>query len=77
MLYTKIASNRKKLTRPVTIQSTYNASDPIAWRQMHHWGLMKGLTEVKLRKGVQVLTLYLLTKGTWISPTLEFKPKSG
>jgi hypothetical protein len=23
--------------QPITIASTYNASDPIAWRQMHHW----------------------------------------
>ncbi len=69
--------NGKKLTGPVTVQSTYNASDPIAWRQMHHWGLMKSLIQVKLRKGVQVLTLHVLTKGHMNFAYLDFKPKSG
>jgi len=69
--------NGKKLTGPVTVQSTYNASDPIAWRQMHHWGLMKSLIQVKLRKGVRVLTLHVLTKGHMNFAYLDFKPKSG
>ena len=25
---------------------------PIAWRQWHHWGLMKDFVEVKLQKGI-------------------------
>jgi len=60
-----------------TIQPTYYAADPIAWRQMHHWGLMKGLIQVKLRKGVQVLTLHTLRKGHMNFAYLDFKPKSG
>src|SRR6202047_4304342 len=67
--------NGKKLTGGVTVQPTYNAADPIAWRQMHHWGLMKDLIQVKLRKGVQVLTLHVLTKGHMNFAYLDFKSK--
>jgi len=69
--------NGKKLTGRVTVLPTYNASDPIAWRQMHHWGLMKNLVKVKLKKGVQVLTLRVLTNGHMNFAYLDFKPKSG
>jgi hypothetical protein len=68
--------NGKKLTGAVTLTPTYNAADPIAWRQMHHWGLMKDLIQVKLHKGVQVLTLHVLTKGHMNFAYLDFKPKS-
>ena len=66
--------NGKKLTGAVDILSTYNAADPIAWRQMHHWGLMKNLVRVKLKKGVQVLTLHVLTNGHMNFAYLDFKP---
>ena len=46
----------------VAITSTYNASDPIAWRQMHHWGLAKGIVRMRLRSGMLVLPLRVLTK---------------
>jgi hypothetical protein len=67
--------NGKKLTGAVTILPTYSAADPIDWRQMHHWGLMKNLIQVKLRKGVQVLTLHTLTNGYMNYAYLDFKPK--
>jgi hypothetical protein len=67
--------NGKKLSGPVTLAPTYNAADPIAWRQMHHWNVMKDLIQVKLRKGVQVLTLHVLTKGHMNFAYLDFKPQ--
>lgn len=67
--------NGKQIGGPVTIASTYNASDPIAWRQMHHWGLAKDFVQIKLRKGVQVLTLRVLTKGHMNFAYLDFKPE--
>ena len=45
--------NGQKLTGPVNIVSTNNPADPIAWRQWHHWNIMKNLVEVKLPKGVE------------------------
>ena len=38
---------------------------------------MRSLIQVKLRKGVQVLTLRTLTKGHMNFAYLDFKPKSG
>jgi hypothetical protein len=67
--------NGKKLSDAVTLPPTYNAADPIAWRQMHHWNVMKDLIQVKLRKGVQVLTLHVLTKGHMNFAYLEFNPQ--
>jgi hypothetical protein len=67
--------NGKKLSGPVTLAPTYNAADPIAWRQMHHWNVMKDLIQVKLRKGVHVLTLHVLTKGHMNFAYLDFNPQ--
>lgn len=68
--------NGKKATGAITIAPTFNAADPIAWRQMHHWGLAKDLVQIKLHKGVQVLTLRVLTKGHLNFAYLDFKPKT-
>jgi len=67
--------NQKDLTGAINILSTYNAADPVAWRQWHHWNLIKDLVEVKLPKGVNVLTLHVLSKGNMNFAYLEFKPK--
>jgi hypothetical protein len=68
--------NGKKLIGAVTVVPTYNAADPIEWRQMHHWGLMRNLFEVKLHKGAQVLTLHTLTNGYLNYAYLDFEPKT-
>jgi hypothetical protein len=48
---------------PMAIVSTYNASDPIAWRQWHHWSVMKGVARIKLFAGKNVLTVHILAEG--------------
>jgi hypothetical protein len=50
-------------TGPLTITSTYDAADPIAWRQWHHWNVMKDLVRLKLAAGKNVLTIHILTEG--------------
>jgi hypothetical protein len=67
--------NGKKLTGPVEIVSTADPAEPIAWRQWHHWNLMKDMAEVKLPKGVSVLTLRVLTEGNMNLAYLDFEPK--
>jgi hypothetical protein len=66
--------NGKALTGPLSIVSTYNAADPVAWRQWHHWNVMKDVAQVKLPQGVNVLTLHILTKGNMNLAYLEFRP---
>ncbi len=67
--------NGKKLTGPVVIASTADPAEPIAWRQWHHWNLMKDMAEVKLPEGVSVLTLHVLTEGNMNLAYLDFEPK--
>jgi hypothetical protein len=55
--------NGRDATGPIAIASTYNAADPIAWRQWHHWNLAKDLVKVKLSAGKNVLTVHILTQG--------------
>src|SRR5580698_3198835 len=40
--------NGKDATGPLTIVSTANAADPIAWRQWHHWNVARNLVRVRL-----------------------------
>jgi len=66
----------KKLTGPVNVSSTSNAAEPIAWRQWHHWNLMKEFVQVNLPAGVHVLTLHVVSEGNMNFAYLDFKPQS-
>src|SRR5277367_5024139 len=49
--------NGESVTSPLTIPSTFNASDPLAWRQWHHWNIMANLVRLRLPAGKSVLTV--------------------
>jgi hypothetical protein len=55
--------NGEAQTGPASITSTFNAVEPIAWRQWHHWSVMKNLLHVKLVKGRNILTVHIVTEG--------------
>jgi hypothetical protein len=63
----------KDLTGPVTIESTFNAADPIAWRQWHHWNLARGIVKIPLPAGKNVLTVHILTQGNMNLAYFDFK----
>jgi hypothetical protein len=65
-------ANGKDATGPLTIPSTFNASDPIAWRQWHHWNIASALMKVKLPAGKSVLTVHILTTGNMNLAYFEF-----
>ncbi len=67
--------NGKELTGPISVLSTFNAADLIAWRQWHHWNVMKDFAEVTLPKGISVLTLHMVSKGNMNLAYLEFERK--
>jgi len=67
--------NGKLLVSPISIVSTRNDQEPIAWRQWHHWNVMTNLAEVELPKGVSVLTLHIVTEGNMNLAYLDFKPR--
>jgi len=67
--------NGKPLVSSISIVSTRNDQEPIAWRQWHHWNVTTNLAEVELPKGVSVLTLHILTEGNMNLAYLDFKSK--
>jgi len=67
--------NGKKLTDPLPIKSTFNAADPLAWRQWHHWNKMENIAQVHLPKGINVLTLRVVDQGNMNFDYLEFTPR--
>jgi hypothetical protein len=68
--------NGQPSTGALIIATTFNAVDPIAWRQWHHWNLAPGIAKVKLPKGKTVLTVHILTGGQMNLATLTFKKVS-
>jgi hypothetical protein len=66
--------NGKDATGPLTIKSTFNPAEPIAWRQWHHWNLAPGLVKVHLPAGKSVLTVHILTEGQMNLAYFDFKP---
>ena len=58
---------------PLTIHSTFNAADPIAWRQWHHWNIAKGIVKLRLPKGKSVLTVHILSGGNMNLAYFDFK----
>ena len=65
--------NGKDATGPLTIPTTFNAADPIAWRQWHHWNLLPGIARLKLPVGKSVLTVHILTGGNMNLAYFDFK----
>jgi hypothetical protein len=65
--------NGEDATGQLTIPSTYNASDPIAWRQWHHWNLAPGIVKVRVPAGKSVLTVHILTGGNMNLAYFDFK----
>ncbi len=68
-----LAVNGKDATGPLTIRSTANANDPIAWRQWHHWNIAKDLAKLKLSSGRNVLTVHVMTEGNMNFAYFDFR----
>lgn len=65
--------NGEPATGPLKIESTFDASDPIDWRQWHHWNVAAGIANVKLSRGKNVLTVHILTEGQMNLAYFDFK----
>jgi hypothetical protein len=65
--------NGRDVTGPVTIPSTFNQADPIAWRQWHHWDLARDVVKLRLPKGKSVLTVRILTQGNMNLAYFDFR----
>ena len=67
--------NGKPRTSPISILSTKNRQDPIAWRQWHHWNVLHDAAEIDLPKGISVLTVHILTQGNMNLAFFDFHRK--
>jgi hypothetical protein len=65
--------NGKLASGPLKIISTFNASDPIAWRQWHHWNITPDVVRLRLPAGKSVLTIRILTEGNMNLAYFDFK----
>ena len=67
--------NGQPLVPSINLISTSTDKDPLAWRQWHHWNVMTNIAELKLPKGLSVLTVRIVTEGNMNLAWLDFKPK--
>jgi len=63
----------KAWMKPVLIKSTFDKSEPVAWRQWHHWNKQIIFKRLKLEKGKHVLTLKTVEKGGMNYDFIEFR----
>ncbi len=61
-------------TGPVQIPTTFDAAEPVAWRQWHHWNRVPDLFQVPLNKGRNVLTVHIVEQGNMNLALFDFQP---
>lgn len=64
--------DNKPATSEITIPSTHNDADTVAWRQWHHWNRIDSLTSVNISKGKHLLTLHIAQHGQMNFDYFEF-----
>jgi len=69
--------NGIRATEPLKITSTYDATDPVEWRQWHHWNVAHDLLRLHLDKGKTVLTVHTIAEGQMNYATLKFRRVAG
>jgi hypothetical protein len=58
-----ISVNDKDVTGETLVPTTFVKADTIAWRQWHHWNYLDKMTTIKLKKGLQTITLHTADVG--------------
>lgn len=65
--------NGEPATGPLPIESTFNAADPVAWRQWHHWNIAFRIAKLHLPAGKSVITVHILTQGNMNLAIFDFQ----
>jgi hypothetical protein len=65
--------NGEPPSNPLTIASTYDPADPVAWRQWHHWNVAPGIAKLHLAAGKSVLTIHIVAEGQMNLATFDFR----
>jgi hypothetical protein len=66
--------NGHDTTGPLAIPTTYSKAEPIAWRQWHHWNILRNAAMLRLSAGRNVLTVHILTGGQINLAYFDFRP---
>ncbi len=65
--------NGEPASGPLTIVSTYDPADSVAWRQWHHWNLAPGIAKLHFAPGKNVLTIHIVAEGQMNLATFDFR----
>jgi len=68
--------NGKTATGPLTIASTFDSADPVAWRQWHHWNTAPHLAKLHLSAGRNVIAVHIVSEGNMNLAIFDFTKAS-
>jgi hypothetical protein len=57
----------------IDVPTTFDAKDPLAWRQWHHWNYVDSLAVIRLKRGRRVITLEVVSGGNFNFDYFEFR----
>lgn len=69
------AVNGKTVVESTKINSTNDPADNVGWRQWHHWNLQKDIATIELEKGLNLLTVKIVSGGNMNLGYLDFRDK--
>jgi hypothetical protein len=65
--------NGEPATGPLKIVTTFDQTEPLEWRQYHHWNVLKNFVDIKLPAGKSVLTVHILAEGHMNLASFDFR----
>lgn len=65
--------NGEPATGSLPIATTYDASDPVDWRQWHHWNVAPKIAKLHLAAGKNILTIHIVEQGQMNLAVLDFQ----
>ncbi len=65
--------NGEPATGPLKIITTFDDTEPLEWRQYHHWNVLKNFVDIKLPAGKSVLTVHILAEGHMNLASFDFR----
>jgi hypothetical protein len=58
-----LSVNDKDVTGEILVPTTFVQADSVAWRQWHHWNYLSNMATIRLKKGLQTITLHTADVG--------------
>jgi hypothetical protein len=58
-----ISVNDKDVTGEILVPTTFVEADSVAWRQWHHWNYLNNMAIIRLKRGLQTITLHTAAVG--------------